>query len=224
MFGRKPFLPIDLEMDHRDPDDLMNQYEEEDDANAIQTLTEHRLQSLQLAYQAIQKAQYKQKEVYDRKHGGGKAFIVGDIVLRKDTTRKKRAGGKLDFRFTGPYVITKSMGKGIYSLKSIDNSTEEIPKVSGALLKPFKVSTTSIVDEESKSRNCDVTFEDLNERICNSETFFDSIPSLPPTISPLRDYTKGVVASTPKSSYVGYIPEFLPKDGKNNLYYMHALH
>ena len=50
-------------------------------------------------------------------------------------TRKKRVGGKMDTRFVGPYVITKCLGKGIYSL--IDPS-QIIKKISGSHLKPYK--------------------------------------------------------------------------------------
>ena len=34
-------------------------------------------------------------------------------------TRKKRVGGKMDTHFVGPYVITKCLGEGIYSLREL---------------------------------------------------------------------------------------------------------
>ena len=43
-------------------------------------------------------AQQRQKEQYDHKHSNPEIFTVGALVLKKDFTRKKRAGGKLDSR------------------------------------------------------------------------------------------------------------------------------
>ena len=37
--------------------------------------------------------------------------------MKRDFTRKKRRGGKLDYRWQGPYVITASLGKGLFRLK-----------------------------------------------------------------------------------------------------------
>ena len=44
-------------------------------------------------------------------------FTVSSLVLKKDFTRRKRRGGKLDFRWQGHYVITKALGRGLYELK-----------------------------------------------------------------------------------------------------------
>jgi len=59
-------------------------------------------------------AQEKQKEVYDHKHANPKAYQVGSKVLQKDVMRKKRKGDKTDAKYVGPFVITKSPGKGLY--------------------------------------------------------------------------------------------------------------
>ena len=40
-------------------------------------------------------------------------------VLKRDFTRKKRRGGKLDYRWQGPYIIVASLGKGLYRLKEM---------------------------------------------------------------------------------------------------------
>ena len=68
----------------------------------------------------IKRAQRKQKEHYDLKHGADSCFSVGTVVLKKDFTRKKRKGGKLDYRWQGPYVICASVGKGFLRLKELD--------------------------------------------------------------------------------------------------------
>ena len=41
------------------------------------------------------------------------------IVLKKDFLHKKRRGGKLDFRWQGPYVITSSLGRGLFQLNQL---------------------------------------------------------------------------------------------------------
>ena len=53
-----------------------------------------------------------EKEIYDRKHHQPEVFSIGAIVL-KDFTRKKRKGGKLDTKWTGPYKVAKAHGRGL---------------------------------------------------------------------------------------------------------------
>ena len=43
-------------------------------------------------------------------------FEVGAKLLLKDFNRMKRKGRKLDCKWTGPYIITHSVGRGLYSL------------------------------------------------------------------------------------------------------------
>ena len=59
-------------------------------------------------------AQARQKGQYDKKHHDPEIFAEGALVLKKDMTCKKRAGGKMDYKWIGPYRIVKSMGKGLY--------------------------------------------------------------------------------------------------------------
>jgi hypothetical protein len=134
MFGRKAILPIDINVDENEPSQLINQSSDVTTTSVIQTITEQRLERIQLARDNIRVAQERQKELYDRKHAHPCAFTVGDKVLMKDITRKKRKGGKMDVKFLGPYTITKKFGKGIYSFVSDENVVE---KVSRAYLKPY---------------------------------------------------------------------------------------
>ena len=71
-------------------------------------------------------AQKKQKEIYDRKHHHPEVFSIGAVVLKKDFLRKKRKGGKLDAKWVGPYKFAKSLGKGLYRLKCVNDSTKVI--------------------------------------------------------------------------------------------------
>ena len=40
-------------------------------------------------------------------------------MLKKDFRRKKRKGGKLDYRWEGPFLITATLGKGLFQLKEL---------------------------------------------------------------------------------------------------------
>ena len=65
----------------------------------------------------IEIAQQKQRETYDRKHLP-EEISAGTEVLIENTAQKDRKGGKLDDAFNGPYIIHKSLGKGIYKVKN----------------------------------------------------------------------------------------------------------
>lgn len=136
MFGRRAILPIDIEMDDQTHDNVIAQFNQDDDSQAVQFLMKKRSDNFKRAKENIRRAQDKQKQKYDRKHAKPDAFVVGEKVLVKDFLRKKRAGGKLTTRFIGPYVILKKASKGIYSLRKLSAPYSE-KKVSGAHIKPY---------------------------------------------------------------------------------------
>ena len=121
MFGRQAVLPIDLDMEKQSPEQLLQEYEDasvdqpEKEIAAITTLRQALLQQVK---NNIVKAQKKQKEQYDKKHANAPCYQVGAKVLKKDFTRKKRKGGKMDPKWLGPYTITQKLGKGFYKLES----------------------------------------------------------------------------------------------------------
>eukprot|EP00731_Ephydatia_muelleri_P015149 Em0008g869a len=63
-------------------------------AGAISELKNHRLMMLEKVIQNISTAQGKQKQMYERKHAIPCEFQVRTLVVRKDSRRKKRKGGK----------------------------------------------------------------------------------------------------------------------------------
>ena len=89
----------------------------------------------------IRAAQARQKEAYDKKRHNPETFKVGALVLRKDMKRKKQAGGKLDFKWLGPYTIVKSMGRGLYQIQDVSDHTKQKLKVHGIHLKLLHPST-----------------------------------------------------------------------------------
>ena len=103
----------------------------------------------------------------------------------KDFRRKKRRGGKLDYRWEGPFVITNNLGKGLFRLNQINGDKvhtciymivliqpiiyimyQVVKRVNGAHLKRFNVNMSGNPPDSS----------------CTSMTINDSIPPLPPPI------------------------------------------
>ena len=137
MFGRKAFHPVDVVMDSGTPDDALQAFQEADHDVAASELNERRKECLELVKQNIIEAQRRQKEVYDRKYVCPPAFQVGAHVLKKDFTRKRRLGGKLESRWLGPYTVVADLGKGLFQLKKVDDPTQTVSRVHGVHLKPY---------------------------------------------------------------------------------------
>ena len=107
--------------------------------------------------------------------------------MKKDFRRKKRKGGKLDYKWLGPYFISHDCGKGFYRLSSVDDCEIVVVKrVNGAHLKLYKshipnssttCSSTSSATQSSSDHECLLVTEDdiLNQII--------SIESLPPPLN-----------------------------------------
>ena len=119
MFGRKAILPLDLDAGvHQGPCN---------EAEVTIFSQETEIQQKRVTAQTFTggsaekhffSAQKKQKEQYNKKHRKAVFYSVGTKVLIKDFRKKKRKEGKLDLMWVGPYLITKSLGKGFYELQS----------------------------------------------------------------------------------------------------------
>ena len=70
------------------------------------------------AMQNIVRAQERQQKQYDRKHNTNTTLKVGDKVLKENSRNQHRMGGKLDNRWTGPFIIHEDLGKGRFRLKT----------------------------------------------------------------------------------------------------------
>ncbi|XP_021371504.1 uncharacterized protein LOC110462052 [Mizuhopecten yessoensis] len=91
-------------------------------------LTERNNQTICSALTKQQKrshAQAKQKTYYDKKNEST-ILKSGDSVLLKNKRRVNRKGDKIQTRWTGPYTIKESIGKGCAST----NSPSKLPKSS----------------------------------------------------------------------------------------------
>ena len=81
-------------------------------------------------------AQLKRMEAYDRRHFIPEWFQVGSNVLKKDFTRRKRKGEKLD---VGPYRVIGALGRRLYYLENVADPTKVIARVNGVHLKQYLV-------------------------------------------------------------------------------------
>ena len=142
MFARKAILPIDLQFHQQDASGaLLNaeiDAEYEIDMKTVQD-------KLEEARSNILYAQQQQKEAYDKKHFIPECFMIGALVLKKDFTRRKRKGGKLDAKWVGPYKILSALGRGLYRLENVADSTKLINRVNGVHLKQYKVTNDQII-------------------------------------------------------------------------------
>ena len=92
MFGRKAILPVEIEVAKEQPAQIVSEPEKDIDTEAVKHLSEKRIEILKSACDNICNAQAKQKLIYDRKHACPNSYQVGDVVLKKDFLRRKRAG------------------------------------------------------------------------------------------------------------------------------------
>lgn len=118
MFGRIARLPVDFSGNYDADVELEEFMDAESEISSEHALKRRKTE--ETIKGNIKQAQAKQKKHYDLKHGASSCFDVGSLVLKKDFRRRKRKGGKLDYRWLGPYVITASVGKGLFKLKEFD--------------------------------------------------------------------------------------------------------
>ena len=139
MFGRKAILPLDLDAGvHQGSCNEAEVTICSQETEIQQKESQHKA-ILEEVQKNIISAQKKQKEQYDKKHSKAVFYCVGTQVLKKDFRKKKRKGGKLDFPWVGPYLITRSLGKGFYELQSCGKGpVTMIPRVSHVHIKVYK--------------------------------------------------------------------------------------
>ena len=84
MYGRRTVLPIDIEMNEISHTIIYKicDVKDSDTTSIMASLTEQRLEILQIAKENIQKAQNRQKSTYDQKRSSPNAYAVVQLVLR----------------------------------------------------------------------------------------------------------------------------------------------
>ena len=133
MFSRRAVLPIDLTIVQTEAEKVeMKEFDDEE----LDIEMQKQRKRLERVKENILVAQQRQKAQYDLKHSNPVVFQVGAIVLKKDFTRRKRKGGKMDLPWLGPYKIVNSLGRGLYRLEGIDDD-KVISRVNGVHLKLY---------------------------------------------------------------------------------------
>ncbi|KAL5510421.1 hypothetical protein EMCRGX_G005962 [Ephydatia muelleri] len=97
-------------------------------------LNKHRQETLERVEKNISIMQTMQKTAYDRKQC---KFQVGMKVLQKNSRRCKCKGGKMDPKSLSPSLITRDLGKDVYSLVTLDQKKIVTKRINGAHLKLY---------------------------------------------------------------------------------------
>ena len=125
LLGRKPTLSTDMLLRS---DDYLNrelqdeEIEEIENRNYTEILKQLNLVQesvFNTTSQNISMAQVSQKKYYNIRHSRNFKFTKNDIVIKFLPRNSQRKGGKLDDKFSGPYVIDKIMDLGITRLHTL---------------------------------------------------------------------------------------------------------
>ena len=129
MFGRQAKLPVDFNAEEDyDPDRKLEQHLANHDPSD-EAIEMHRKVIEESVKTNVEKAHKKQKQYYDSKHNASLCYTVGSLVWKKDFLRKKRRGGKLDYPWMGPFMIVKSLGKGLFKLQEVNGKKASFPTI-----------------------------------------------------------------------------------------------
>lgn len=131
MYCRRAVLPVDLKLSCN----LNNPHIDDKEFDKVLKYNEMMLQAVK---ENILEAQSRQK-----KHSNPEVFSTGSLVLMKDCKRKKRARGKMDHKWLGPYEIIRVKGKGLYSIENVEDK-KVIQKVHGTCLKQYHPSDDKV--------------------------------------------------------------------------------
>ncbi|XP_064407174.1 circumsporozoite protein-like [Halichondria panicea] len=119
MFHREARLPIEADVEQNETV-TSEDIDTETTADAfIEKMLKRQEDIKSIAGENIKKSQKKQKECYDKRHSP-EELQPGIKVLVENTQQKERKGGKLENKYSGPYIIKTSDGKGVYTLKDLD--------------------------------------------------------------------------------------------------------
>lgn len=89
-----------------------------------------------IAREEILRSQTKQKEYYDNKGKRKEKFKIGEEVLKYRADQLNSKSGKLEDKWTGPYLIHEVLLKGSYKLKDLEGKIFKTP-TNGQWLKKY---------------------------------------------------------------------------------------
>ena len=140
LFQKEMRLPIDSEVLPMCSVNSENELPE-----MIQALLESRGKLFDDASLNIAVSQREQKKLYDRKHQHSE-LSVNTKVLLENSRQKQRKGGKMDDRYTGPYIIHRHIGKGVYELRNSQGTILK-QKVNVNRLKVYNCGSKDVVQK-----------------------------------------------------------------------------
>lgn len=128
MYGHKARLPIDLPHDKTQTDQNASLGEEgsagmDATQDMVETLHGIKRDLVNIVADNIKAAQSRQKENFDKRHHSSQTISVGAIVYIKNNKRIHRMGSKMEPRWTGPYAVAASLGKGRVKLMNQKTGT-----------------------------------------------------------------------------------------------------
>ena len=153
MFDRRARLPIDVELEHQDSEDLFKAYKDLED-RPYAAAFDGNAHILEEAKGNIIAAQLRQKKAYYRKHCKLGQFQCDPLVLLKNFKQQKVKGGKLMERYLGPYTIMNVLPHGVYELR---NEKGKTTRATGSHLKIYKSSDAQCIGENEGSITGDVS-------------------------------------------------------------------
>lgn len=95
----------------------------------------------------ISEAQMRQKKCYDQRNNSDDTLPIGTTVYIKNSRRIQRVGSKLEPRWTGPYLVEESLGKGRVGL--INAKTQK------KLKNTYHISNLKVYNLDSNSSDAD---------------------------------------------------------------------
>jgi len=137
MFGRQAVLPVEVSSPTKA--NVLQKTTDTDHDKKDNLIDEHFLfhnKRLEKVKANIVDAQARQKKAYDKKRHDPGVFKCDALVLKRDMKCKKRAGGKMDFKWVGPFKVLASMGRGLYKIQNLDFPMQT-EKIHGIHLKPY---------------------------------------------------------------------------------------
>ena len=91
------------------------------DARKFQFLDELK-RKIEEASKSIEKAQKRQKKIYDEKHKVGGRFKVGEKVLKRNFMRSTRKGSKDEDKWIGSFTVHAESHNGAFLLKTAEGN------------------------------------------------------------------------------------------------------
>ena len=124
LLGRKPTLAMDMLLRSEDyfnrelQDEEIEEIENGNYTEILKLLNFVRQSVFNTTSQNISTAQVSQKKYYDIRHSRNFKFTKNDIMIKFLPRNSERKGGKLEDKFSGPYVIDEIMDLGIARLRT----------------------------------------------------------------------------------------------------------